>query len=262
MNDLSEEFEPKPKRKPNRLRRWAILISVVVHVVVLGLVIAFPLRSYVTAKKADSEMASESATGSGPTSPPQASPPTAPPEEEAFKPKTPDELAFEQLTKTLSENDKSEEENLDELDRLTKKLDRFSSEKSVDDMTAKVQKLAGVEGRETKPSDAPPEGAFDFDTAQVHDVTRAKDEKGNWTYEAVMVDAEGRTQNASLDAATGESLHKTMQTVKANPLLEKVYRQMAMPILDNLIKAKEAAAKAASEVDLPAEDDDPEVDAK
>lgn len=258
MKDPATEAESNSTRKPKRLRRWAILISIVVHLVLLGVVIAFPLRSYFAEEKTQPETVQSSGAAEGSTASPSSLPESAAPKKEAFKPKTPDELAAEQLNKTLTENDKSEEENLDELKRLSKKLDRFSSADSVDDMTNKVQQLAGVEGRATMPSETPVEGAFDFDTAQIHDVTRTKDEKGNWAYEAVMIDSAGRTQNTTLDTATGESLHKTMQTVKANPLLEKVYRQMAMPILDNLIQAKKAAAKAASEVEVPAEVEEPQ----
>ena len=35
----------------------------------------------------------------------------------------------------------------------------------------------------------------------------------------------------------GEPIYETMQRIKANPLLEQVYRQIVMPLLDQLMAA-------------------------
>ena len=51
---------------------------------------------------------------------------------------------------------------------------------------------------------------------------------------SVLLDAAGRTRETELTAAEGEQLYKTWELIKANPLLEKVYRGIVMQLLDKL----------------------------
>jgi hypothetical protein len=49
-----------------------------------------------------------------------------------------------------------------------------------------------------------------------------------------------------LSEAEGEPIYSLMGKIKANPLLEQIYRQLAMPLLDEMVKAERAATAAAS----------------
>jgi hypothetical protein len=51
-----------------------------------------------------------------------------------------------------------------------------------------------------------------------------------------MIDAMGVTREVDVDAENGQRLYKTMQLIKSNPLLEKVYRNILMGILDQVLK--------------------------
>ena len=47
--------------------------------------------------------------------------------------------------------------------------------------------------------------------------------------------AEGITDEVDIDPETGEQLYRTMRLIKANPLLEKVYRKIVMGIMDSVL---------------------------
>jgi hypothetical protein len=115
-------------------------------------------------------------------------------------------------------------------------------------MALKFRQWLGTGKRAEQPSDKPVEGEFDFGTAQLHDVRREQTPEAGYAYFAILVDAAGRRYESSMDPLEGESTYKTMQLVKANPLLEKVYRGIVMGVLDDLIKTgKEAEAGAAGQ---------------
>lgn len=88
---------------------------------------------------------------------------------------------------------------------------------------------------------------FDFQTAQLHDVKRipATDPRSGstWQYEGVLLDAEGRTQQIPLSETEGAPLFEIWQRIRSSPLLESVYRQLAMPLLDQLIDAKQLSQR-------------------
>ena len=85
--------------------------------------------------------------------------------------------------------------------------------------------------------------AFDFDTAQLHDVTKLDQEDGSVKYLSVLVDAQGRTMDVEMSGEEGETAYQTMQTLKKFPLAERVYRQIAMPLIDQAIAASDATEK-------------------
>ncbi|MFM7928681.1 MAG: hypothetical protein ACKO9Q_13310, partial [Pirellula sp.] len=62
------------------------------------------------------------------------------------------------------------------------------------------------------------------------------DEQGTIRYILVMVDAQGVAREVDIDDENGQRLYKTMQLIKSNPLLEKVYRKILMGILDQVLK--------------------------
>lgn len=144
----------------------------------------------------------------------------------------------------------SPEENRAELEKLSGQLNRISDRQSLDDMTGRLQGWLGTSQRAERPADEQVPGAFDFSTAQLHDVRLEKTPEGDVRYISVLVDAAGRKFESVMDSVAGESAYKTFQTLKSNPLAEMVYRRVAMSMLDNIIKAGQAAQQAAP-VDAP-----------
>jgi hypothetical protein len=143
---------------------------------------------------------------------------------------------------------KSTEENQQQLEELTGKLGRISSEKSVDEMAGKFRQWFGTQQRAERPAQQPVAGEFDYLTAQLHDVRREPLPDAGYVYIAILVDAAGRRVESRMDEGEGESAYKTMQLVKSNPLAELVYRRIVMGFLDNVIKAAKAAEEGAQEI--------------
>jgi hypothetical protein len=79
-------------------------------------------------------------------------------------------------------------------------------------------------------------GDFDFDSAQLHDMRREMREDGTFKYTAILLDAEGRTQETEMTATEGESAYKTFELMKQNPLLERLYRGVVMSLLDKVLR--------------------------
>ncbi len=134
-------------------------------------------------------------------------------------------------------------ENLGKLDKLTEKLNDVSSEKSIDQLTTTFDKWFGNDKRAFEPAREPVKGPFDYDTAQVHSMRREPGQNGGWIYFALMVDADGRTMETEMRGPEAETLYTTLERIKAFPLAEKVYRQMALPLIDKLIRAQENASR-------------------
>ena len=141
----------------------------------------------------------------------------------------------DQIAKAEARGDR---ENLERLQRLTQELNRSSTTKSVEEMSEYFGGLFG------KRASAPVEGAaeqeFDVSTAQIHEVNKQEDGAGGYAYLLVMVDAKGVTREVPIDAQTGEQLYKTMKMIKSNPLLERVYRNILMGILDQVLGQSES----------------------
>ena len=136
-----------------------------------------------------------------------------------------------------SSQEKSTEENLHQLDAMSSQLKSVTSDKSVDDIASNVQQWMGLQTRASKAKAASTIMEFDIDTAQLHSVDRQENKPGKMEYKAVLIDAQGRTVEIKLTEAEGKETYALMQRIKANPLLEKVYRQIAMPILDSLVQS-------------------------
>jgi hypothetical protein len=151
-------------------------------------------------------------------------------------------MVHDRIQETVNESEAlSEEEKLAKLDRLSERLSDVSSEASVDAVTGFLQSLLGTETRATAPAAEEISGPFDFDTAQLHDVLREQRDDGGYQYFAVLLDADGRTTRVELNRGEGEQLYSTMQRIKANPLLERVYRKAVMPLLDQMLSAARQA---------------------
>ena len=67
---------------------------------------------------------------------------------------------------------------------------------------------------------------------------------GGFRYVTVLLDAQGRTVETEVSQQEGEPVYELMQRIKANPLLEQVYRQIVMPLLDQLVAAAKQAKTA------------------
>lgn len=130
----------------------------------------------------------------------------------------------------------SPDQQLDRLRELSDQLSDVSSDKSLDELSNQFQKWLGTKPRATQPTDKRVEGPFDFQTAQVHDVRRTERDDGTFRYSVVLLDAAGRSLETELTEAEGEQLYRTFELIKQNPLLEKVYRQVVMSLLDKLLE--------------------------
>ncbi len=139
---------------------------------------------------------------------------------------------------TMNEADK-----LARLDTLSQRLNQVTDEASINSLAGAMHSFLGTKPRATAPAKETPSGAFDFDTAQFHDIQRYPKEDGGFRYVTVLLDAQGRTVEVEVSQQEGEPVFLTMQRIKANPLLEQVYRQIVMPLMDQLV----AAAKQADE---------------
>jgi hypothetical protein len=131
---------------------------------------------------------------------------------------------------------RSDAENLDRLERLGKRLnEEVSSPASIDRMAGVLQVMFGTKPRADQPVAEPLGGVFDFDTAQFHDVRREAADDGGWRYVSILIDAEGRVFESDMNAEEGRRVYEVMQRIRQNPLLERVYRKIALPLFDQML---------------------------
>jgi hypothetical protein len=146
------------------------------------------------------------------------------------------ELLSEQLLRAIEDaSEDSADENLAELATMSDRLTAVSSRQGVDEVAGTLGRLTGASERATEPNPLAA-GEFDHATAQPQDCRKEDSPDGTLRYVVVLIDAQGRTQEAEIDAATGEQLYQTMQLIKANPLLERLYRKVVMGMLDKLLQ--------------------------
>jgi hypothetical protein len=137
----------------------------------------------------------------------------------------------------------TKEEKFQQLQALSGQLDRLSTAESVEAVTTRLAALLGTDTRAQQPAAEPVPGEFDFDTVQMHDVKRSGDGRGGFDYVGILLDAEGHTMETPLPPTEGEQLYRVMELVKSNPLLERVYRGLAMSLLDKLLKPTAAPTR-------------------
>jgi hypothetical protein len=141
----------------------------------------------------------------------------------------------------------SEERQLSELKKNLRRLKSISSAESVQDTSQKIANTLGLSPGPV-PAVESVEGTFDATTAQIHEVTRIRDANGEWLYQSVLVDAAGRTENIDLPRAEGEVTYKAFQQLKQFPMADGIYRQLVMPMLQNMLTAMDAAEAQAREL--------------
>lgn len=127
-------------------------------------------------------------------------------------------------------------ENMVELDRREKQLEKYASEKSLDRIAELIPQWTGAEPRAAAPVKNPPPGDFNIDTAQFHDVTRTGTEAEGFRYMATLFDAEGRSMEVEMGAEEGKKMWELMRKMKKNPMMDKIYRGMVLPMMDKAMK--------------------------
>lgn len=156
---------------------------------------------------------------------------------ETADPLSPDAIVRRRVDRAIDDaRQLDSRQQLDRLGELSGELNKVSTEESLDQLTTQLQGFLGLKPRATRPTDQPAEGPFDMSTAQIHDVRREELKEGGFKYLAILLDSAGRQMETEIDAETGEQLHRTFELIKTNPLLEKVYRQVVMSLLDKIIQ--------------------------
>lgn len=129
------------------------------------------------------------------------------------------------------------EDSLNRLQQMTGQLDKVSNPESLKALSNQLNRWLGTSSRADTPAPQKPAGEFDFSTAQLHDVLRHQREGGSYDYRSILIDSAGRTLEVPLGEDEGARLYRIWELVKKNPLLETVYRQVVMGLLDSLIKS-------------------------
>lgn len=216
------------------MRRRSIIISVIFHGVLL-----ISLLCWYIPQRVESTNQKTLQSSSTNFDPPQPSvPPPLPPTPGSNVPAGQIEASLKSAMDQT--RDLSNERKLTELEKNLERLDSISSAESVQKTT---QKIAGVLGLSSgpRPKTQPIVGAFDINTAQIHDVTRSRDDNGNWRYQSVLVDAGGRTQQVELSDKNGEATFNTFQQLKKFPMANGIYRELVMPMLQKMLAAADAS---------------------
>jgi len=218
------------KGKRRRWLRFALIVSLVAH---LCLLVALCFWVFRVGGHDDGTSVAAGET------PGQSEPTRRMPDSEPPAPEIPDELMQRHIERTIAEAEQlSDEQKLDKLDERLKELEETTSSEAIDEMAEEFHQWLGTKRRATEPAAEPVEGDFDTNTAQVHDMMRRRGPDDRWIYVAVLVDAEGRTMEVDVPAENGELLFDTIERIKKNPLGEKAYRRILMPLLDKLLQPR------------------------
>ena len=141
------------------------------------------------------------------------------------------------LQQEMDTADQSSPEDLrTRLERLGGQLQSESSEKSVN----AIAKFLGTQN-EMPPSGTEPAGEFDHTTAQIDHVDKSVADDGSVTYIATLVDSQGHEQQVAMSDEDGAQLYETFELMKRFPLLENIYRQVVMGMLNKMLAEPEDA---------------------
>ncbi|MCA9135971.1 MAG: cell envelope integrity protein TolA [Planctomycetales bacterium] len=125
---------------------------------------------------------------------------------------------------------------LTELERNLRRLESVASEQSIDQVTSTVAESLGLDVNQYAPKETPLDGTFDTNTAQMSDVLRSTDKQGNWRYETVMVDQQGREMRVPLGPEEGAQLYETFELMKRYPMAKGVYQSVVMPMMQKMLQ--------------------------
>lgn len=237
--------DEQPRQPAPRSFRLGFYLSAVLHVVLVGLLIWLPYRYWFAVSDDAKPQRQAASSSSAKTGSPQTNAEPSPAEP---TPQKVEEVAVAKLEEYKEAAEElSDEEKLARLKQVTERLEQISSEESLEKIADNFSKWFGTSKRATEPKE-PAEGSpparVDASTGEIHDVLRTKDADGNWKYTAILVDAEGNSMKVEFeDRALGEKTYQTFQLIKSSPLLNKVYRDMVMPLLDKAAKAQKEAER-------------------
>ena len=235
----------QPSRRSQLIRR-AIIVSIFAHVIgVLALLLWYVPNSKSQSKGTASVDATDSPIES---TPPLPSPP--PP------PAPADDVPESEIQKSLESQIKAveklpDERKLNQLEKNLKRLESISKPESVDDVASKISSTMGLDSKQyapKKPSEVSA-GEIDLKKAQLADVTRTRNENGDWDYVSTLVDDEGRELIVPVSVAEGEAMYEAFQQMKKFPMAAGIYRSVVMPMMQKMLEASELAEKAAAEAE-------------
>ena len=216
-----------------RIRR-GIWVSTVFHVALLTTLLVW----YVGRPDPDSDPSTATASsGRG------GSAPAAPARDPGLRPKK-GQKSSDTVREKLAEladasRKRSEEENLNELDKELARLAELSNPESIDQIATRFEGWFETPQRKAGESTSVLQGKeiseFDANTAQILDIRREKTDNGEWKYISIMTDAKGRRLEVELDSPEAESTYNTIKRLKSNPLADKLYQRIVMPLFDKML---------------------------
>lgn len=256
MNHSHDDMtERDGKPRASVWRRWAIGVSIVVHIAIATTLLFIYLPGP-DDNKGNAGSVSQSQTGSQDYGAPEPrrEPPVPPPA-------AVQDIPAEQIEKSIEAQMEqaaklSDEEKLSELEKNLRRLESISDAESVQDVTTTIANTLGLDSSLYDPDKPAGEGRFDFDSAQLHDVTRQRGEGGQWEYQSILVDSAGRKMTVPMEAGEGETMFSTFEQMKKYPLAEAIYRGVVMPMLQSLIESEKAAQQEQQEAEVEEEPED------
>ena len=163
---------------------------------------------------------------------------------------TPGLSALVQQQLAEAQNDAAQqtpEEQLAALKLFAAQLTNISSERSVDEISQRLNKVLEIPPTVSDPKPSNPDASngpakrLEIDTAQFIDI-REETKNGKVRYIALMEDAHKVREDVEVDAATGKQLIQTFALMKQFPLLESIYRKVVMGLLDKTLRPKDGTA--------------------
>ncbi len=218
---MADELQPEPpiadettrrsaSSNPSSLRAVAIRASMLFHLALAVVLASWYLPSLQSqpavaeSKRPDQAPPSEAASSTAPL------PATALPAANV-----PDEQIKSSLTSQIqSAAEKSDQRKLKELAEVTERMQQIVKPESIDGLVESIGRSVGVDTKMY--ADKPPvEGTkFNPNTAQLTSVERKQGPDGSWTYEALMVDANGNRSTVPMPAAEGASAYDAFEKIK------------------------------------------------
>ena len=122
-------------------------------------------------------------------------------------------------------------ETIRDLDRMTRRLETFVSPESLGEITRRLQSEFGPSAALQVVARDADRAEFDAESAHIQDAYR---DTTTQTYIAVLVDRAGQRLDVPLDDVQGERLAGLMRWMKSHPLVDGIYRNIVMGILDRM----------------------------
>ena len=239
----------QPSRRSKRIRS-AIIVSIFAHVIgVIAL-----LFWYVPYSKSQSQKAAAASDSSSASLPPSTPPPPMPTAQPA------DDVPGAEVQRSLESQIEAvkklpNDRKLNELEKNLKRLESISNPDSVEQVASKITSSLGLDSEQYASKDPAeiPAGNIDLKKAQLADVTRTRNEQGEWDYVSTLVDDQGRELKVPVSAAEGEAMYETFQQMKKFPMAAGIYRSVVMPMMQKMIEASELAGELSDQAAAEAE---------